>query len=72
MEKIKYIRGNENKVNEIRRNFINLGAVNSNTFDFNNKNLFYYLDGEFVRIVPYDSVLLQFLMEHGEEIKLIE
>lgn len=72
MKPIKYIRGNKDKVDEIKKSFISFGAVNANAFDFNEKNIFYYLDGKYVCVIPDDSVLLQFIIENGEEIKLPE
>lgn len=72
MEKIKYIRGNYNKKEEIKKAFLNLEAVNIKNYYFDRDSLLYYIKDKHINIIGFNNPLSQLLIEHGEEIKLPE
>lgn len=73
MKPIKYIRGDNYKVNEIKDSFLKLGAHNTNEFEFSNEQLVYYLDdNNYVYSYNINKPLAKLLLKYGEEIKLPE
>lgn len=72
MNPIKYIRGNEERANEIEQIFRNLGAKNAEIRNFKSENFIYYLQDDSIHVINDRDILSQYLLEFGEEIKLPE
>lgn len=72
MEKIKYIKGNFIKSEEIKKAFLDLHASNTKTYNFDGDCLLYYIKDKYIRIIDMNDPLSQLLIENGEEIKLPE
>lgn len=72
MEKIKYIKGNFNRSEEIKKAFLDLGASNTKTYNFDRDCLLYYIKDKYIRMIDMNDPLSQLLIENGEEIKLPE
>lgn len=72
MEKIKYIKGNFIRSEEIKKAFLDLGASNTKTYNFDRDCLLYYIKDKYIRMIDMNDPLSQLLIENGEEIKLPE
>lgn len=70
MEKIKYIKGNKDRAEEIKQVFINLSALNDEAYDFNRDFLFYYIKDNRINVIRINDPLSQLLIKYGEEIEL--